>query len=58
VFTDASDDIVPGAYFVPVDNVLKRMPQFLHSPEFSPMMEGIYLPKETCVVLPSPWSRR
>jgi len=57
IFTEAFDSIVPGTYFVPVDNVLKRMPAFGACAEFSPLMEGIYLPKETCVELHSPWRR-
>lgn len=59
IFTDATDGGVPGAYFVPVDNVLQRMPRFEYCAEYSPLMEGLYLPKETCEVLPgSIWSRR
>jgi hypothetical protein len=51
IFTDAFDRIYPGTFFVPVENVLKRMPMFENSAQFSPFMEGIYLPKHTCVVL-------
>lgn len=59
IFTDAADRGVPGAYFVPLDNLLQRMPRFEQCAEFSPFMEGLYLPKETCVELPaSTWSRR
>ena len=51
IFTDAFDRVVPGSYFVPVANVLKRMPMFEDSAQFSPFMEGIYLPKDICSVL-------
>ena len=51
VFTDAHDRIWPGTFFVPVANVLMRMPAFEECPEFSHFMEGIYLPKEACAVL-------
>ena len=51
IFTDADDHILAGSYFVPMDNVLKRMPRFEACVEYSPLMEGIYLPKDTCVVV-------
>ena len=51
IFTDAQDRIWPGTFFVPVANVLMRMPTFEECPEFSHFMEGIYLPKEACTVL-------
>lgn len=51
IFTEVDDSILPGTYFVPVDNVLERMPGFVRSAQFSPMMEGIYLPKSSCIVL-------
>jgi hypothetical protein len=51
IFTDASDRTTPDSYFVPLDNVLKRMPLFEGCAEYSPLMEGIYLPKQTCVIV-------
>jgi hypothetical protein len=51
IFTDATDRTLPGAFFVPMENVLLRMPRFEDCAEFSPFMEGIYLPKESCVVV-------
>ena len=51
IFTDVSDRTVPGSYFVPMPNVLLRMPRFEDCAEFSPFMEGIYLPKASCVVV-------
>ena len=51
IFTDACDHTLAGSYFVPMDNVLKRMPRFESCAEYSPLMEGIYLPKDTCVVV-------
>ena len=51
IFTEADDHILAGSYFVPMDNVLKRMPRFEACVEYSPLMEGIYLPKDTCVVV-------
>ena len=45
IFTDVSDRTVPGSYFVPMSNVLLRMPRFEDCAEFSPFMEGIYLPE-------------
>ena len=51
IFTGASDRTIPGTFFVPMQNVLLRMPRFEDSAEFSPFMEGIYLPKESCVVV-------
>jgi hypothetical protein len=51
IFTDASDRALPGAFFVPMENVLLRMPRFEDCAEFSPFMEGIYLPKESCVII-------
>ena len=51
IFTDASDRTTPDSYFVPLDNVLKRMPLFESCAEYSPLMEGIYLPKQTCVIV-------
>lgn len=51
IFTDACDYTLAGSYFVPMDNVLKRMPRFETCAEYSPLMEGIYLPKDTCVVV-------
>jgi hypothetical protein len=51
IFTDAHDRVWPGTFFVPVANVLMRMPAFDECPEFSHFMEGIYLPKEACAVL-------
>ena len=51
IFTDASDRTTPDSYFVPIDNVLKRMPRFEDCAEYSPFMEGIYLPKTTCVIV-------
>lgn len=46
IFTEAYDKIWPGTFFVPVENVLKRMPAFQECSEFF-----IYLPKEACTVL-------
>ncbi len=51
IFTDAIDRLVPGTYFVPMDNLLKRMPSFENCSEYSTLMEGIYLPKESCRVI-------
>jgi len=51
IFTDACDKTWPGTFFVPVENVLKRMPAFEQCSEFSHLMERIYLPKEACTVL-------
>ena len=51
IFTEAFDRVFPGTYFVPMGNLLKRMPAFEWCAEFSPFMEGIYLPKDACVVL-------
>ena len=51
IFTDAHDRIWPETFFVPVANVLKRMPAFEECSEFSHLMEGIYLPKAACTVL-------
>ena len=51
IFTDAHDGIVPGTFFVPAENVLARMPSFERCQEFPHLMEGIYLPKEACVVV-------
>lgn len=49
IFTEDEDRGIPGSFFVPMDNVLKRMPVFEGCVEFSPFMEGIYLPKASCV---------
>jgi hypothetical protein len=51
IFTDACAHTLAGSYFVPMDNVLKRMPRFESCVEYSPFMEGIYLPKDTCVIV-------
>ena len=51
VFTEAYDRIWPGTFFVPMENVLKRMPAFEDCAEFSYLMEGIYLPKSACAVI-------
>ena len=45
IFTDASDRTTPDSYFVPLDNVLKRMPLFEDCAEYL-APHGGHLPAE------------